>query len=73
MICYVIVSPQTKGMTLEQMDEILGGQLVPHAMQGSEGASAAVGKDEKMMEQLDGVWCASYPPYTDKHISCKAG
>lgn len=58
-------------MTLEQIDEILGVQLVPHAPQGSEFASAAVCKDEMMMEQLHSVWGASYPPYTDNTFAVK--
>ncbi|KAK6225463.1 hypothetical protein QIS74_01510 [Colletotrichum tabaci] len=55
MLCYIFFYPETKGRTLEQMDELFGDQLVPHAMQDSVGAAAAVSKDEKMVEQLDHV------------------
>ncbi|KAH0428192.1 hexose carrier protein [Colletotrichum camelliae] len=55
MLCYIFFFPETKGRTLEQMDELFGDQLVPHAMQDSEGAAAAVSKDEKLVEQLDRV------------------
>ncbi|KZL85902.1 hexose carrier protein [Colletotrichum incanum] len=53
MVCYIFFYPETKGRTLEQMDELFGDQLVPHAMQDSVGAAAAVSKDEKLVEQLD--------------------
>ncbi|KAF6814792.1 High-affinity glucose transporter 5 [Colletotrichum musicola] len=55
MVCYIFFYPETKGRTLEQMDELFGDQLVPHAMQDSAGAAAAVSKDEKLVEQLDRV------------------
>ncbi|OLN86688.1 High-affinity glucose transporter 5 [Colletotrichum chlorophyti] len=55
MVCYIFFYPETKGRTLEQMDELFGDQLVPHAMQDSVGAAAAVSKDEKLVEQLDRV------------------
>ncbi|GKT56426.1 hexose carrier protein [Colletotrichum tofieldiae] len=55
MLCYIFFYPETKGRTLEQMDEVFGDQLVPHAMQDSVGAAAAVSKDEKLVEQLDHV------------------
>ncbi|WYZ37066.1 hypothetical protein EsH8_II_000572 [Colletotrichum jinshuiense] len=55
MICYIFFYPETKGRTLEQMDELFGDQLVPHAMQDSVGAAAAISKDEKLVEQLDRV------------------
>ncbi|KAE8420321.1 general substrate transporter [Aspergillus pseudocaelatus] len=40
--CYVFFFPETKGRTLEQMDELFGDQLVPHAMQDAEGAEIAM-------------------------------
>ncbi|TQN69508.1 Sugar transport protein 9 [Colletotrichum shisoi] len=55
MLCFIFFYPETKGRTLEQMDELFGDQLVPRAMQDSAGAAAAVSKDEKMVEQLDHV------------------
>lgn len=42
--CYVLVYPETKGRTLEQMDTIFGDQVVPHALQDPEGA-------ERMMQK----------------------
>ncbi|KAF5874827.1 putative hexose carrier protein [Botrytis fragariae] len=39
--CYWIFYPETKGKTLEQMDELFGDQLVPHALEDPTGAEAA--------------------------------
>lgn len=36
--CYWFFYPETKGRTLEQMDELFGDQLVPHALADPEGA-----------------------------------
>ena len=44
-VCYALFYPETKGRTLEQMDELFGDQLVPHALKDSSGAEAAM--DEK--------------------------
>lgn len=44
-VCYIFVYPETKGKTLEQMDELFGDQLVPHALEDPEGAAAVM--DEK--------------------------
>ncbi|PQE19200.1 hexose carrier protein [Rutstroemia sp. NJR-2017a BBW] len=38
---YWIFFPETKGKTLEQMDELFGDQLVPHALEDPAGAEAA--------------------------------
>ncbi|KAF8857187.1 general substrate transporter [Acephala macrosclerotiorum] len=43
-VCYSLFYPETKGKTLEQMDELFGDQLVPHALQDPVGAELAVGK-----------------------------
>lgn len=44
-LCYWFFYPETKGRTLEQMDELFGDQLVPHALQDPAAAAAAVEKD----------------------------
>lgn len=44
-LCYWFFYPETKGRTLEQMDELFGDQLVPHAFQDPAGAEAAMEKD----------------------------
>ncbi|KAH8587958.1 general substrate transporter [Bisporella sp. PMI_857] len=41
-LCYTFFYPETKGKTLEQMDELFGDQLVPHALEDPEGAAAAM-------------------------------
>lgn len=43
-VCYVFLYPETKGKTLEQMDQLFGDQLVPHALEDPEGAEAAMGE-----------------------------
>ncbi|KAF9891976.1 hypothetical protein FE257_002940 [Aspergillus nanangensis] len=45
MVCYYFFYPETKGRTLEQIDELFGDQLVPHAMVDPEGAAAAIEKE----------------------------
>ncbi|KAK8120031.1 general substrate transporter [Apiospora kogelbergensis] len=42
--CYWFFFPETKGRTLEQMDELFGDQLVPHAMQDETAAAIALEK-----------------------------
>jgi MFS family permease len=39
-VSYWFFFPETKGRTLEQMDELFGDQLVPHALDDPEGAMA---------------------------------
>lgn len=41
LLSYWFFYPETKGRTLEQMDELFGDQLIPHALEDPEGASAA--------------------------------
>lgn len=43
-VCFIFFYPETKGRTLEQMDELFGDQLVPHALQDPLAAELAVGK-----------------------------
>ncbi|KAH7382047.1 general substrate transporter [Cadophora sp. MPI-SDFR-AT-0126] len=43
-VCYIFFYPETKGKTLEQMDELFGDQLVPHALSDPLAAEAATGK-----------------------------
>lgn len=50
--CYWFFFPETKGKTLEQMDELFGDQLVPHAMQDPAAAAAAMEKDEKLHAEV---------------------
>lgn len=45
-VCYVFFYPETKGKTLEQMDELFGDQIVPHALENPEGADLAKGRLE---------------------------
>ncbi|KAL0944501.1 hexose carrier protein [Colletotrichum truncatum] len=52
-LCYWFFFPETKGRTLEQMDELFGDQLVPHAMRDSDAANAAFEKDQKLAEQIE--------------------
>jgi hypothetical protein len=41
-VSYVFLFPETKGRTLEQMDQLFGDQVVPHALQDPEKAEAAM-------------------------------
>ncbi|KAK8081219.1 general substrate transporter [Apiospora hydei] len=43
-LCYWFFYPETKGRTLEQMDELFGDQMVPHALQDETAAAIALGK-----------------------------
>ena len=45
-VCYAIFYPETKGRTLEQMDQLFGDQLVPHVLQHPEKADLSL--EEKM-------------------------
>jgi hypothetical protein len=51
LVCYWVFYPETKGRSLEQMDQLFGDQLVPHALQEPE-AAAAVEKDEKLHTEV---------------------
>lgn len=44
MLAYIWFYPETKGKTLEQMDEMFGDQLIPHALEDPAAAAAAVEK-----------------------------
>jgi MFS family permease len=48
-ICYIFFYPETKGRTLEQLDELFGDQLVPHALKDPQAAAIAMEK-ETMVE-----------------------
>ncbi|KAG8631258.1 hypothetical protein KVT40_000398 [Elsinoe batatas] len=45
-VCYILFYPETKGRTLEQMDQLFGDDLVVHALQDPEGAMAQEKKNE---------------------------
>ncbi|KAL1598473.1 hypothetical protein SLS59_006757 [Nothophoma quercina] len=51
-LCYWFFFPETKGKTLEQMDELFGDQLVPHAMEDPAAAAAAMEKNEKLHAEV---------------------
>ena len=53
-VCYWFFYPETKGRSLEQMDELFGDKLVPHALKEPEAAAAATGKDEKLHTEVRG-------------------
>jgi len=53
MVCYIFFFPETKGRTLEQMDELFGDQLVPHAMKDPAGAKAAMEKQEVITQEAE--------------------
>jgi MFS family permease len=53
MLCYIFFYPETKGRTLEQMDELFGDQLVPHAMKDPVGAKAAMAKQEVISQEVE--------------------
>lgn len=46
--CYIFVYPETRGKTLEQMDQLFGDQLVPHALQDSRAAEEAMQEKFRM-------------------------
>jgi MFS family permease len=52
LVCYWFFYPETKGRTLEQMDELFGDQLVPHALEDPEGAMA-MHKDATVSEHVE--------------------
>lgn len=46
--CYTLFYPETKGRTLEQMDQLFGDQLIPHALQDPEAATMAMEEKKKI-------------------------
>lgn len=55
LLSYIFFFPETKGRTLEQMDELFGDQLVPHAMEDPVAAQAAMEKEAHMVETVETV------------------
>ena len=53
MLCYIFFYPETNGRTLEQMDELFGDQVVPHAMKDPVGARAAMAKKEAIVQEAE--------------------
>ena len=54
LLVYAFFYPETKGRTLEQMDELFGDALVPHALKDPEGALAAE-KEMGLVEETEVV------------------
>ncbi|KFZ07915.1 hypothetical protein V502_09673 [Pseudogymnoascus sp. VKM F-4520 (FW-2644)] len=52
-VCYWVFFPETKGRTLEQMDELFGDQVVPHALKDPLGAKLAVEKSQGGSEHYE--------------------
>ena len=52
MLCYILFYPETKGRTLEQMDELFGDALVPHALKDPAGALAAE-KEMGLIQEME--------------------
>jgi MFS family permease len=48
--CYVFFFPETKGKTLEQMDELFHDQIVPHALEDPKGAAEAISELRKRID-----------------------
>jgi MFS family permease len=55
MLCYIFFYPETKGKTLEQMDEMFGDQKVPHALEDPVAAEAATEKSRVQEENIESV------------------
>lgn len=53
--CYWFFYPETKGRTLEAMDELFGDKIVPHAMNDPVAAKEAFANDEKLVQQVEAV------------------
>lgn len=51
--CYWVFFPETKGRTLEQMDELFGDQVVPHTLKDPLGAKLAVEKSLGVSEHYE--------------------
>lgn len=52
-ICYITVYPETKGKTLEQMDQLFGDQIVPHALQEPEAAADVMARKFLVSEHVE--------------------
>ncbi|KAI9667910.1 MAG: hypothetical protein M1821_000730 [Bathelium mastoideum] len=55
MLAYIFFYPETKGKTLEQMDEMFGDQLIPHALEDPVAANVAMEKGGIFAEEIERV------------------
>ena len=53
-LCYIFFYPETKGRTLEQIDELFGDALVPHALKDPGAALAAEKEMGIVVQQAEG-------------------
>lgn len=54
-VCYIFLYPETKGRTLEQMDQLFGDQVVPHALQDAGAAEIAMKEKFKVSSVVSHV------------------
>ncbi|KAI9675879.1 MAG: hypothetical protein M1822_008888 [Bathelium mastoideum] len=55
MLAYIFFYPETKGKTLEQMDEMFGDQLIPHALEDPVAANVAMEKGGIFAEEIERI------------------
>jgi hypothetical protein len=52
-VCYIFFYPETKGRTLEQLDELFGDQLVPHALKDPQ--AAAITREKETVVEVETI------------------